>query len=56
MEQDDEINAELQMMADEARQEVVDAQYEDMMDELSALMADYTMADDCSGPWYWERY
>lgn len=55
------INGELQIIADDLRQEVVDAQYEDMIDELAELAelaSQYTFADDgandCDGPWYWE--
>lgn len=52
------INGELQVIADDLRQEAVDIQYEDMIDELAELAAQYTFADgganDCEGPWYWD--
>jgi hypothetical protein len=50
------INAELQILAAEANEAIIDSIYEDMrMDELAAMTAAYTMADDdCDGPWYWE--
>jgi hypothetical protein len=52
----DEINAELNMIALELTEEIADMTYEDMlMDQLAAMTAAYTMADDdCDGPWYWE--
>ena len=52
------INGELQIIADDLRQEAVDIQYEDMIDELAELAAQYTFVDeganDCEGPWYWD--
>jgi hypothetical protein len=50
------INAELQILAAEANEAIIDSIYEDMlMDQLAAMTAAYTMADDdCDGPWYWE--
>jgi hypothetical protein len=52
----DEINAELNIIALELKEEIADMTYEDMlMDQLAAMTAAYTMADDdCDGPWYWE--
>lgn len=51
---DDFINGELQLVADDLRQEVVDAQYEDMMEERWIAEMDQYQYDDCSGPWWWE--
>ena len=51
---DDFINGELQLVADDLRQEVVDAQYEDMMEERWIAEMDQYKYDDCSGPWWWE--
>ena len=51
------INGELQIIADDLRQEAVDIQYEDMIDELAELAAQYAFddgANDCEGPWYWD--
>lgn len=54
----DFINGELQMIADELRQELVDIQYDDMV--LQRMMADPRFygpdygADDCNGDWAWD--
>ena len=52
----DEINAELNIIALELTEEIAAMAHEDMlMNELAAMTAAYTMADDdCDGPWYWE--
>ena len=50
----DEVNMELAELARMAKQEIVDFQYEEMMDELAEMIARYTLTDDCDGPWYWE--
>ncbi len=48
---DNFINGELQAIADVLRQEVVDAQYEDMQDELYAIQASYYGYDDIESEW-----
>lgn len=52
----DDINAELSMIAADAKEAEINALYEEMlMDQLAHMAACYTMADDdCDGPWYWE--
>lgn len=53
------INGELQLIADELKEEIVDAQYEAMYDEyLEAMYLEAIMdqgADDCGGEWNWEH-
>jgi hypothetical protein len=52
---DDFINGELQLIADDLKQEIVDGQYEDLQEELYlAELMNQQDWDDCDGPWYWE--